>query len=102
MIIFRGDAEFGVEIVKFALRRTKITLSRRGMCPDARKPTPWGSPESSLASVMIIFRGDAEFGVEIFKFESSRAKITFNRRGMCPDARTPRRETLWSRRRLLS
>ena len=35
MIIFRGDAEFGVEIVKFALRRTKITLSRHGMCPDA-------------------------------------------------------------------
>ena len=29
MIIFRGDAEFGVEFVKFALRQPKITLSRR-------------------------------------------------------------------------
>ena len=28
MIIFRGDAEFGVEFVKFALRQPKITHSR--------------------------------------------------------------------------
>ena len=51
---------------------------------------------------MLIFRGIAEFGVEIVKFALRRTKIAFGRRGMRPDAGYPRREALRSRRRHLS